>query len=30
MAAMSKALAKIAKLPTVKGRPVMFRVENLK
>jgi homoserine dehydrogenase len=28
--AMNKALAKIAKLPTVKGRPVMFRVENLK
>jgi homoserine dehydrogenase len=27
-AAMQKALAKIAKLPTVKGRPVMFRVES--
>jgi homoserine dehydrogenase len=27
--AMRKALAKIAKLPTVKGRPVMFRVEHL-
>ncbi len=29
-AAMCKALAKISKLPTVKARPVMFRVENLK
>ena len=29
-AAMRKALAKIARLPTVKARPVMFRVENLK
>jgi homoserine dehydrogenase len=29
-AAMRKALAKIAKLPAVKARPVMFRVENLK
>ena len=29
-AAMRKALVRIAKLPTVKGRPVMFRVENLK
>jgi homoserine dehydrogenase len=28
-AAMRKALAKIAKLPVVKGRPVMFRVETL-
>ena len=28
-AAMCKALAKIAKLPVVKGKPVMFRVENL-
>jgi homoserine dehydrogenase len=28
-AAMRKALARIAKLPVVKGRPVMFRVENL-
>ena len=28
-AAMRKALAKIAKLPVIKGRPVMFRVENL-
>ncbi len=28
-AAMRKALAKIAKLPVVKGRPVMFRVESL-
>jgi homoserine dehydrogenase len=27
-AAMRKALARIAKLPTVKGKPVMFRVEN--
>jgi homoserine dehydrogenase len=27
--AMRKALAKIAKLPTVKGKPVMFRVEHL-
>jgi hypothetical protein len=27
-AAMQKALAKIAKLSTVKGKPVMFRVEN--
>jgi homoserine dehydrogenase len=27
-AAMSKALAKIAKLPVVKAKPVMFRVEN--
>ena len=27
-AAMRKALAKIAKLPVVKGKPVMFRVEN--
>ncbi len=27
-AAMRKALAKIAKLPVVKGRPVMFRVES--
>jgi hypothetical protein len=24
----AKALAKIAKLPTVKGKPVMLRVEN--
>jgi len=29
-AAMQKALAKIAKLPAVKAKPVMFRVENLK
>jgi homoserine dehydrogenase len=29
-AAMGKALAKISKLPAVKARPVMFRVENLK
>jgi homoserine dehydrogenase len=29
-AAMRKALAKIAKLPIVKAKPVMFRVENLK
>lgn len=29
-AAMRKALAKIAKLPVVKAKPVMFRVENLK
>jgi homoserine dehydrogenase len=29
-AAMRKALAKISKLPAVKARPVMFRVENLK
>ena len=29
-AAMRKALAKIARLPAVKARPVMFRVENLK
>ena len=29
-AAMRRALAKIAKLPVVKARPVMFRVENLK
>jgi len=29
-AAMRKALAKIAKLPVVTARPVMFRVENLK
>jgi homoserine dehydrogenase len=28
-AAMRKALAKIAKLPVVKAKPVMFRVENL-
>jgi homoserine dehydrogenase len=28
-AAMRKALAKIAKLPVVKGRPIMFRVETL-
>ena len=28
-AAMHKALAKISKLPVVKGKPVMFRVENL-
>jgi homoserine dehydrogenase len=28
-AAMKKALAKIAKLPAVKGKPVMIRVENL-
>lgn len=28
-AAMRQALAKIAKLPVVKGRPVMFRVEDL-
>jgi homoserine dehydrogenase len=28
-AAMRQALAKIAKLPVVKGQPVMFRVENL-
>ena len=28
-AAMSKALAQIAKLPVVKGKPVMIRVENL-
>jgi homoserine dehydrogenase len=28
-AAMRKALAKIAKLPVVKGKPVMFRVESL-
>ena len=28
-AAMSKALAKIARLPVVKGKPVMFRVESL-
>jgi homoserine dehydrogenase len=28
-AAMRKALAKIAKLPVIKGKPVMFRVENL-
>jgi len=28
-AAMAKALAKISKLPAVKGKPVMFRVENL-
>ena len=28
-AAMRRALAKIAKLPVVKGRPVMFRVETL-
>ena len=28
-AAMRKALAKIARLPAVKARPVMFRVENL-
>ncbi len=28
-AAMRQALAKIAKLPVIKGRPVMFRVENL-
>jgi homoserine dehydrogenase len=28
-AAMRKALAKIAKLPVVKGQPVMFRVEDL-
>jgi len=27
-AAMRKALAKISKLPVIKGRPVMFRVEN--
>ncbi|MEK7781522.1 MAG: homoserine dehydrogenase [Verrucomicrobiota bacterium] len=27
-AAMQKALAKIAKLPVIKGKPVMFRVEN--
>jgi len=27
-AAMRKALAKISKLPAVKGKPVMFRVEN--
>ena len=27
-AAMQKALAKIAKLPTIKGKPVMFRVED--
>ncbi len=27
-AAMQKALAKIAKLPAIKGKPVMFRVEN--
>ena len=27
--AMRKALAKIAKLPVIKGRPVMFRVETL-
>lgn len=27
-AAMQKALAKISKLPAIKGRPVMFRVEN--
>ena len=29
-AAMRKALAKISKLPVVKAKPVMFRVENLK
>ena len=29
-AAMRKALDKISKLPVVKARPVMFRVENLK
>ena len=29
-AAMRKALEKISKLPAVKGKPVMFRVENLK
>jgi homoserine dehydrogenase len=28
-AAMRQALAKIAKLAVVKGKPVMFRVENL-
>ena len=28
-AAMRKALIKIGKLPVVKARPVMFRVENL-
>jgi homoserine dehydrogenase len=28
-AAMRKALAKIAKLPVIKGKPVMFRVESL-
>jgi hypothetical protein len=28
-AKMLKALAKISKLPAVKGKPVMFRVENL-
>jgi len=28
-AAMARALAKISKLPAVKGKPVMFRVENL-
>ena len=28
-AAMRKALARIAKLPVIKGRPIMFRVENL-
>ena len=28
-AAMRKALAKIAKLPVIKSKPVMFRVENL-
>lgn len=28
-AAMRRALEKIAKLPVVKGKPVMFRVENL-
>ena len=27
-ATMARALAKIAKLPAVKGKPVMFRVEN--
>jgi len=27
-AAMQKALAKIAKLPVIKGKPVMFRVEG--
>jgi homoserine dehydrogenase len=27
-AAMRKALAKIAKLPVIKGKPVMFRVES--
>jgi hypothetical protein len=29
-AAMRKALARIARLPAVKARPVMIRVENLK